>query len=165
MGKRTNRSTVVALAAFAGVGAAGAALAAWNLTGSGTAEARAGSAVGLTVTSAGLPPDGLTPGNPTAVLLTVQNPNPFPVRVTGIALENLRSTRAGCDADDNVDVVNTAPLPAEADLTVPAGSDQRPATAKVTWEGPLRMVADPANACQGAPFTFNVRLDAVSAAS
>ncbi len=165
MRKFTRRSTAVAVSAVVAVGAAGAAWAAWTLTGSGNAEARAGSVVALKVTSAGLPPGGLTPGNPTAVMLTVENRNKFPVRITSIELSELKSQKPGCVAGDNVDVVNSAPLPSAEAATVPAGSDQAPATAKITWSGPLRMKADPANECQGAPFTFDVRLDAVSAAA
>lgn len=165
MRKLTKRSTAVVASTAVALGAAGAAWAAWSLTGSGNAQAQAGSVVALKVTSAGLPAGGLTPGNPTTVLLTVENRNKFPVRITRIALSDLDTEKDGCDAGDNVDVVNTAPLPAAAAVTVPAGSDAAPATLKVAWDGPLRMKADPANACQSAPFTFRVNLDAVSAAA
>jgi hypothetical protein len=166
MRKLGRRSTAVVATTLVGICAAGAAWAAWSLTGSGDAQAKAGSVVELKVTSAGLPATGLTPGNPTSVLLTVQNKNRFPVRVTAIRLSNLKSTTSGCDADANVDIVNSAPLPADpADVTVPAGTEDKPVTAKITWDGPLRMKADPADACQGAPFMFDVHLDAVSAAS
>jgi hypothetical protein len=166
MRKLGKRSTAVVATTLVGLCAAGAAWAAWTLTGSGDAQAKAGQVVELKVTGAGLPPTGLTPGNPTAVYLTVQNRNRFPVRITRIQLSDLKSTKSGCDADTNVDIVNSAPLPADATgLTVPAGTEDRPVTAKVAWDGPLKMVADPADACQGAPFTFDVHLDAVSAAS
>ena len=165
MRKLTKRSTAIAATTVVALGAAGAAWAAWSLTGSGNAQAKAGSVVALKVTSAGLPAGGLTPGNPTTVLLTVENKNRFPVRITRIELSDLDTGRPGCDAGDNVDVVNGAPLPAAAAVTVPAGTEEKPATLKVAWDGPLRMKADPANECQGAPFTFDVRLDAVSAAA
>ena len=165
MRKLTKRSTAIAASTVVALGAAGAAWAAWSLTGSGSAEAQAGSVVALKVTSAGLPAGGLTPGNSTTVLLTVENRNKFPVRITSIALSDLDSTAKGCDAGANVDVVNSAPLPGGAAVTVPAGSEEKPASLKVAWDGPLRMRTDPANACQGAPFSFTVRLDAVSAAA
>ncbi|MCA2214100.1 hypothetical protein [Jidongwangia harbinensis] len=165
MRRVTRRSTAIVASSAVAVGAAGIAWAAWTLTGSGNAEARAGSVVALKVTSAGLPPGGLTPGNPTAVRLTVENRNRFPVRITRIELSRLSSPKPGCVAGDNVDVVNTAPLPPAAAATVPAGSEDAPAIATITWAGPLQMKADPANECQGAPFTFDVRLDAVSAAA
>ena len=165
MRKLTRRSTAIAASTVVALGAAGAAWAAWTLTGSGDAQAKAGSVVALKVTSAGLPAGGLTPGNPTTVLLTVENRNKFPVRITGIELDDLDTDQDGCDAGDNVDVVNSAPLPGAAAVTVPAGSEEKPASLKVAWEGPLRMKADPANACQNAPFTFTVSLDAVSAAA
>ncbi|UQU65769.1 hypothetical protein COUCH_05470 [Couchioplanes caeruleus] len=162
MRKLSRRTTAVVVASVVAVGAAGAAYAAWTLTGTGTAEAKAGSVVTLKVTSAGLA-GGLTPGNATTVLLTVENQNAFPVRITDIDLTRLDSPQEGCAATENVEVVNDAPLPEAA--TVPAGSKDKPATARIAWAGPLRMVADPADACQGAPFTFNVHLDAVSAAA
>ncbi|BCJ54186.1 hypothetical protein Asp14428_56610 [Actinoplanes sp. NBRC 14428] len=162
MRKLSRRSTTVAVTSIVAVGAAGAAWAAWSLSGSGTAEAKAGSVVNLKVTHAGLA-GGLTPGNATTVLLTVENRNAFPVRITDIDLTGLDSPQEGCDAAANVEVVNDAALPERA--TVPAGSEKAPATAEIAWSGPLRMNDDPADACQGAPFTFNVRLDAQSAAS
>lgn len=162
MRKLSRRSATVAVTSIVSVGAAGAAWAAWSLTGSGTAEAKAGSVVNLKVTSAGLA-GGLTPGNATTVLLTVENRNAFPVQITNIDLTRLDSPQAGCDAAANVEIVDDAALPAKA--TVPAGSEDKPATAQIAWSGPLRMIADPADACQGAPFTFNVHLDAQSAAS
>jgi hypothetical protein len=165
MRKLTKRSTAIVTSSVVALGAAGAAWAAWSLTGSGNAEAKAGSVVALKVTSAGLAAGGLTPGNPTTVLLIVENKNKFPVRITRIELSELNTEQQGCDAGDNVDVVNSAPLPPAAAVTVPAGSEEAPATLKVAWSGPLRMKADPADACQGAPFTFDVRLDAISAAA
>jgi hypothetical protein len=165
MRKVTKRSTAVVLAGVAVLGIAGAAWAAWTLTGSGSAQARAGSVVGLRVTSAGLPAGGLTPGNATTVLLTVENRNQFPVRITAIELSDVKSGKRGCVAGENVDVVNGTPLPPPAEVTVPAGSDADPAASVIRWNGPLRMHADPADACQGAPFSFTVPLDAVSAAS
>jgi len=166
MRKLSKRFTTIAVTTLVVVGAAGVAWAAWTLSGDGDAQAKAGSVIALKVTSAGLAPGGLSPGNTTAVLLTIQNKNPFPVRVTTIRLSKLASVVSGCGADANVDIVNTAPLPADpAKVTIPAGTEDTPASAQVTWDGPLRMKADAADACQGAPFTFNVSLDAISAAS
>ena len=160
----TKRSTALAATGLAVASVAGTAWAAWTLNGSGDAQARAGSATALSVTSAGLADGGLTPGNATTVLLTVRNDNPFPVRIDRIELDDLRSGKAGCDAQDNIDVVDTAPLPNEPERTLPAGAVGKPATAVIEWAGPLRMKANPADACQDAPFTFTVRLDAASAA-
>jgi hypothetical protein len=162
----SKRSAAVGVTGLVVLGAGGAAWAAWHLTGSGNAAAKAGTGVMLTITEAGLSGGGLTPGNASTVLLTVENSNAFPVRVTDIELTGLDSPARGCDAAANVEVLNEAPLPADGDaVTVPAGSAERPASARIAWDGPLRMVADPADACQGAAFTFSVHLDAVSAAS
>jgi hypothetical protein len=161
----TKRSTAAALSGVVVLGIAGAAWAAWTLTGSGSAKARAGSVIGLTVTKAGLPAGGLTPGNATPILLSVENKNRFPVRITAIELSDVKSGKRSCTAGENVDVVNSAPLPPVDEVTVPAGTEADPAASVIRWDGPLRMKADPADACQGAPFSFTVHLDAVSAAS
>jgi hypothetical protein len=165
MRKLTRRSAAIALTALVGLSAAGAAWAAWNLTGSGTAQAQAGSVVNLVVTSAGLADGALSPGNTTAVKLNIKNENKFPVKVTKILLTNLVSTVDGCDAELNVDIVDSAALPSVEAVTVPAATEGAPATKSIVWNGALKMKTDPANACQGAGFRFNVHLDAVSAAS
>jgi hypothetical protein len=163
--KLSMRSTAIVVTTVADLAIAGSAWAAWNLTGSGSARAKAGQVENLTVTDAAIPAGGLAPGHAATVLLTVENRNTFPVRIVAVQLTRLRSSQSGCDATANVHVVNTAPLPADAvAVTVPAGSAGSPASATITWDGPLKMKADPADACQGAPFTFNVHLDAVSAA-
>lgn len=165
MPRLTSRSTGIGLTVLVGIGAAGAAWAAWSLTGLGTAQAQAGEVVALEVTSAGLA-DGaaLTPGNPTPVKLSVRNKNRFPVRITNIDLANLTSSVDGCVGTKNVNVNNDAALPAD-DVLVPAATDRAIAVRDIVWSGALRMVDDPADACQGAGFSFNVHLDAVSAAS
>src|SRR5689334_5811802 len=104
MRKLSKRFTAITVTTLVVIGAAGVAWAAWSLTGAGDAQAKAGSVIPLKVTSAGLPAGGLSPGNATAVLLTVQNKNPFPVRVTAIRLSQLSSSAGGCDADANVDI-------------------------------------------------------------
>lgn len=166
MRKLTRRTTGIALTVLVGLSAAGAAWAAWSLTGSGTAEATAGSSVNLEVTSAGLA-DGaaLTPGNPTSVKLNVTNKNKFPVRITNIDLKNLTSSVDGCVGVENVLILNNAPLPSEAAVTVPAATDSGAANKVIVWSGPLRMVDDPVDVCQKASFDFSVHLDAISAAS
>jgi hypothetical protein len=167
MRKLTRRSAAVALTAVVGLSAAGAAWAAWNLTGSGTAEAKAGSVVNLEVTSAGLA-DGaaLTPGNLTSVKLNVKNENKFPVKITNIDLTAFKSDLGGCVGDKNVTILNDADLPSDADVTVPAApANGGASTREIVWTGPLRMNNDAADACQKAGFSFNVHLDAISAAS
>ena len=166
MRRLTRRSTGIGLTVLVGLSAAGAAWAAWNLTGSGTAQAQAGEVVALEVTTAGLA-DGaaLTPGNPTSVKLKVRNQNRFPVRITNIDLTNLTSSEDGCVGTRNVNVLTDAALPGDDDVLVPAATEKSAAVKEIVWPGPLRMVDDPVDACQGAGFNFNVHLDAVSAAS
>jgi hypothetical protein len=163
MRKLTRRSAAIALTAVVGLSAAGAAWAAWNLTGSGTAQAKAGSVVNLDVTSAGLADGALSPGNATAVKMNVLNKNKFPVRITNIDLTNFESDKQACVGTENVTILNEATLPVDA--VVPAATTDAGVTKEIVWTGPLKMISDPVNACQTAAFTFNVHLDAVSAAS
>jgi hypothetical protein len=163
MRKLTRRSAAIALTAIVGLSAAGAAWAAWNLTGSGTAQAKAGSVVNLEVTSAGLADGSLSPGNPTAIRMNVKNKNKFPVKITNIDLTNFASDVGACVGTANVDVLNDAALP--ADVLVPAATTDAGVTKEIVWPGPLKMKTDPDNSCQGAGFSFNVHLDAASAAS
>ncbi len=162
MRKITRRTWAITATTAVGLAAAGAAWAAWNLTGSGTASAKAGSVVNLEVTSAGLADGALSPGNATAVRMNIRNENKFPVRITNIDLTNLKSSIATCVGTENVDVVNDAALP--TDVVVPAATTAA-AVKEIVWSGPLRMKADPVDSCQSAAFSFNVHLDAVSAAS
>ncbi|GIF24570.1 hypothetical protein BJ973_008049 [Actinoplanes tereljensis] len=83
MGKNTKRSAVVAgvAAVLIGGGAAAWAFTGWNVDGSGTAEADAAQIKPLTATaSLGA---NLYPGRKTKITLKVDNPNEFPVTLTG----------------------------------------------------------------------------------
>jgi hypothetical protein len=162
MRKLTRRTWVIVATTVVGLTAAGAAWAAWNLTGSGTASAKAGSVVNLSVESAGLADGALSPGNPTAVRMNVKNENKFPVKITNIDLTNLQSTVGTCVGTENVDVLNDVALP--ADVIVPAAVNGA-VVKEIVWSGPLKMKNDPVDSCQNAGFSFNVHLDAVSAAS
>lgn len=127
--------------------AAGGAWATWSM-------APAGAVRPLTVVRAGLQAGGLTPGVPATVLVTVANLNDFPVRVKALTLTGLATTRAGCSPGSDLLIRNDAPLPA---LVVPGRAE-----AELAWAGVLVLRSDAANACQDAPFTFRVAMDAVS---
>ncbi len=75
----------------------GLAFAAWLATGNGLGGAKAGVAQPMTAT-AGTPTSLLYPGGVADVALSIANPNPYPVRVTGISgVGPITSDKDGCE--------------------------------------------------------------------
>ncbi|MEU4164275.1 hypothetical protein [Actinoplanes sp. NPDC026670] len=170
MRKFTKRSAAIATAAVVAVGGAGAAYAAWLLSGGGSGAATAGSAQGLILTdinTAG-PGDDVTvtpaffPGSTNDVAFTVENPNPFPVRITGIVLTVGNSTNEANCLAANVTVNSQAQLPAAATLVVPAKVGANNGTSAINYTGALRMIENAHDDCQGASFPITVALSANS---
>ncbi|MEU4618915.1 hypothetical protein AB0G04_02890 [Actinoplanes sp. NPDC023801] len=174
MRKFTKRSAAIATAAVVAVGGAGAAYAAWLLSGSGAGAATASTAQGLTIKD--LDGDGVAndvavspaffPGSTNDVAFTVENPNPFPVRITGINLTvnngALAAGVTGTCTGSNVAVNSAAALPTGAALVVPPKSGGNNGTKAITYTGALSMIEDAADACQGATFPITVALAAQS---
>jgi hypothetical protein len=135
---------------------AGIAVAAWNVTGSGTGYAKAGSASALTLgdASASTTAD-LFPGASGAVKVKVTNPNSFPVRITAVSGNGTITSDKGaaCDASTGVTFANQSGLAVD----VAAG-----ATSTFTLAGAVSMSNASDNACQGAVFSVPVSVTAVS---
>jgi hypothetical protein len=163
MGKMTKRSAIVASAVAVAVVGAGAAWAAWNLSGTGSANATAGSAEPLTVSN--ITVTSLTPGVTGNVTLTVSNPNPFPVKVTGFTFTDpTKPASEDCKVASNIDFpAGTLPT-TPADLLVPAKAATN-GTKVITYTGSIHMKADADDNCQGAVFGFTTAVAATSAAS
>jgi hypothetical protein len=172
MRKFTKRSAAIATAAVVAVGGAGAAYAAWLLNGGGTGAAAAGNAQGLILRDINNPGPGddvtvspaFFPGSTNNVAFTVENPNPFPVRITSIVLTVGDSNKRTCPTG-NVAVNSGAPLPAGPDLLIPAKSGNVNGAAAINYVGALSMSEDAADGCQGASFPITVALSANSAAT
>lgn len=134
----------------------GIALAAWNVTGSGAGNAKAGSSLALTTTVAA-PAADLYPGASNQPLyLVVHNPNPFPVTVTNVNPNGtVTSDSPACDTGGN-----GVSFAAQSGLTqaIAAGGSATFQTA-----GGVSMASSSDNACQGATFSVPVTLTAVSA--
>ncbi|WP_436526533.1 hypothetical protein [Actinoplanes sp. HUAS TT8] len=151
----TKRSAVVASAVAVAVVGAGAAWAAWSLSGDTQVTAAAGTAVQLTVT--GTNATALVPGSKSDVTVNVVNSNKFPVLIKSINFSDFASNKTGCDGS-NIQQVTT--------VTVPAGTTVAAENSKsVVLAQSLKMIADPADECQGASFTFKATVGAESAAS
>lgn len=171
MRKYTKRSVALVTAGVVAVGGAGAAYAAWLLGGGGSASATASTSQGLTladINETGNATDNVTvspaffPGSTNDVAFTVENPNPFPVRITGINLTVGTSTNEPTCLAGNVTVNSAAPLPAAATLVVPAKSGNTNGSAPITYVGALSMIENAHDDCQGAAFPITVALAANS---
>lgn len=158
---------VSAIALFLAVAlAGGVAAAAWLVTGTGAASSQAASAVSLTVT-AGSPTASLYPkpaagyASPSvgAVVALVDNPNPFPVRLTNVTFGAVSATPLPGRVCAASNVVAPAPVTLATPVTLPANST----ATTVTVPGALEMIANADNGCQGASFSVQVTLSGASA--
>jgi hypothetical protein len=162
LGKRTS---VIALF-LAVIVAGGVAAAAWLVTGTGSATSQAASAVSLTVT-AGSPTASLYPKPATgysspsvgAVVALVDNPNPFPVKLTNVTFGAVTSTPLAGRVCAATNVVAPAPVTLATPITLPANS----VDTAVTVPGALEMISTADNGCQGASFGVQVTLTGASA--
>ncbi|WP_336922463.1 hypothetical protein [Aquipuribacter sp. SD81] len=132
---RRRASLVAWVVALALPAAAAAAL--WTVGGAGVGGGRATTAQDLVVTP-GTAGAQLFPGGSGDVVFAVSNPNPFPVRVTGVTLGAVTGQGA-CGASNFTTSAGTV-----APVTLAAG-----ASGDVTVVGGLTMVAAAGDACQG----------------
>ena len=146
------------LAAVAALAVTGVLLAAWSTSGSGNGYAKAASASALTIGDASASTSAdLYPGATSAVLLKVTNPNPFPVRITGVAKQTAGTITsdkgAACNAATGVTFTNQSGLT----LDLAAG-----ATSTFSLSGSVAMSNASDTTCQGAIFTIPVDVTAIS---
>jgi hypothetical protein len=142
--------------------AAGVAVAQWLVTGSGSGFAQAGTAgdigtLELPATDGFTGDDLLVPGASGDFVITINNPNSFPVNVTDITGSGAVTSDKGaaCDASTGVTFTDQTGL----SLLVPAGDSET-----FILEDAVQMDNTSANECQGARFTIPVTLAGVSAA-
>ena len=132
------------------------AVAAWLSGGTGSGFAKATTAQALaTVDVSATTPATLYPGATGDVSLDIDNPNPYPVRVTTVSGNGTITSDAGgaCDASTGVVFTDQTGLT----LDVPANSD-----VSFTLTGAVSMTNASHNSCQGAVFTIPVSLSGQS---
>ena len=132
------------------------AYAAWTASGSGQGYAKAGTAQGLTTVDVSASTAAtLYPGGTGNVLLRINNPNPYPVRVTSVSGNGTVTSDKGaaCDTSTGVTFTNQTGLT----LDIPATS-----AATFTLTGAVAMSNSSDNTCQGAVFTIPVSLSGAS---
>lgn len=136
----------------------GTAVAYWAAAGSGTGTAAAGTAQPLsTVATSASTTSLLYPGGPAAdVALVVQNPNPYPVTITGVSADGPVTASGGIGTCTTHGVTFGTPTSGLPFTVSPSAS------ATVTLGGAAQMSATAENGCQGATFTLPVALTGAS---
>lgn len=137
----------------------GIAYANWSANGSGTAAAKAGTALGVTapaLTVSTVTSGLLVPSGSTALVVSVTNPNSFQVVVSAISVPAATTPTtvigAGCTtANAKVSIPSTV-----SSFTLGTGAIAAGATATFTSTAStvISMAIDSDNACQGASFSF-----------
>jgi hypothetical protein len=151
------RVAALALLVLVGVGTTGGtAYAFWFASGSGAGSAAATVAKPLTTSAVAVSSGLLYPGATGDVRITINNPNPFPVTVTGVTGTGpITSDKGGaCDAATGVTFADVT----GASLAVPASG-----SASFTLAGAVAMDNSSDDTCQGATFTIPVALAGASA--
>lgn len=156
--RRGRRRTVLLLVLPFLLLSTGTAVAYWAAAGSGTGTAAAGTAQPLTTGTASASTSSLLyPGGPAAdVTLVVQNPNPYPVTVTGVAADGPVTATGGIGTCATHGVTFVAPTGGLPFTVSPSAS------ATVTLAGAAQMSTAAENGCQGAAFTLPVSLTGAS---
>lgn len=132
------------------------AYAAWTASGTGSGYAKATTAQALTTVDVSASTTAqLYPGGTGDVTLRIDNPNPYPVRVTSVSGTGAITSDKGaaCDASTGVTFADQT----GQSLDVPAGS-----AVTFTLSGAVTMSNASDNSCQGAIFTIPVALSGAS---
>jgi hypothetical protein len=155
--KNLRRRAAAVVALMLVVFGASVAVAAWTQTGTGSGSAKAVTAVSSTIATSAATAD-LYPGKSGgSVYFTVDNPNPYPVNYTSLAVGTVTSSDpTNCPATSTNITVTT---PVTVSIAVPASAS---ATAK-TVAGVTNMPSTAVNGCQGVTFTVALTLTGTSA--
>lgn len=147
----------VTIAATGVLLAASVAFAAWTASGTGTGTAKAITAQALnTIDASGTTTAQLYPGATGDLRLTINNPNPYPVKVTSVGAGSGSITSdkgTACDASTGVTFSPQSGLA----LNVPASSQ-----ASFTLTGAVAMSNASDDTCQGALFTIPITITGAS---
>jgi hypothetical protein len=150
----------VGFVAVLALGAVGLVYAAWTTNGSGSGYAKAGSSQALTTVDVSASTTAtLYPGATGDVVLKINNPNSYPVRVTDVtgngAITVDSGHAAGC-------VTTGVTFTNQTGKTIDIAANSQ---TQVTLTGAAKMSNASDNGCQGATFTIPVTLTGASNAS
>jgi hypothetical protein len=150
------RQLITGLLTLLVLGAVGLAYAAWTTSGSGSGYAKAGSAQALTTIDVSASTAAtLYPGANGDVLLKINNPNPYPVRVTDVTGNGTITADSGHATCVTTGVTFTDQHSQTIDI---AASSQT----QTSLTGAAHMSNASDNGCQGATFTIPVNLTGTS---
>jgi hypothetical protein len=150
MRKITKRAGVIIGVAALGI-TGGVAWAVWAITGTATATATATDAKPIAITAEAY---NLYPGGKVDVKVKSNNPNPFPVKITGFGAPTITSTNSACGAA-NLEILQSPSLP------IPVA----PGYSEVNLDDALKMIPNAAEACKNNVFTIVSSITGESAAS
>ena len=149
------------LAGILGLSGIGVAYAYFGSQGAGTGTAVAWSTSSVSLAPAAVAP-GLYPGGSATVAVTVTNPDPAVVRISGLALDTSQGT-SGFTVDSNhngcgLDAFTfSTQSNGGAGWDVPAASAKYPGTLDITLPSSVTASTSTVNACQGAALTVYLR--------
>jgi len=131
----------------------GVAVALWTVSGSGSGAGAATEVNGLVVTP--VTPSGpgasLYPGGPAGpVFVTIQNTNPFPVKVTGLTWGTPTSTNASACASLNISLASGAPT--TASIAISANST----SSTIEFPAVLKLAETAPSGCQAVAFDIGL---------
>jgi hypothetical protein len=152
---KKRRIAAVAVSTIALLGAGGVAVAAWQSTGSGSAAVQAATAHPSTITAVSAV--ALYPGASKTALVSVNNPNPYPVVVTSLSAGTsaVQVGPLGSCSADSVTSDALAPATGTAGVLQSDGTTMTIAPSVAgTFQLTTHMVANADNACQGQTFTL-----------
>jgi hypothetical protein len=157
MGLLRRRSLRLLVAVIASLAITAVAFAAWTASGTGSSTAKATSAVALTTSDASASTTAtLYPGATGSLRITINNPNPYPVRITTIAAGSGSVSATGGIGTCSTTGVSLVPQSGLA-LDVAANG-----SSTFTVSGAVTMDNTSDNGCQGATFTVPVSLSGAS---
>jgi hypothetical protein len=150
------RNIVGGSVAVLALGLAGLVYAAWTTSGTGSGYAKAGSAQVLTTVDVSASTTAtLYPGATGDVLLKINNPNSYPVRVTDVTGNGAITADSGHTGCVATGVTFTNQTAKTIDIAANAQT-------QVTLTGAAKMTNASDNGCQGATFTIPVTLTGAS---
>ncbi|MFD9704153.1 hypothetical protein [Lentzea sp. NPDC059081] len=145
------RGVVIFAVATAALGS-GVAYAAWTSSGTGNATATAATAAAPVVTGGAVITGFLYPGATGTAVVTVKNPNPYPVVVSTVAPNGAVPASGSCPASTVSFATQNPGTPIAAGATV-----------AITMAGSVSMISGAVNACQGVDFSIPVTVTIASA--
>ena len=150
------RNLIVGAVALMGMLIVGFVYAAWTTNGSGSGYAKAGSAQALDTVDVSASTSGsLYPGTSGNVTIRINNPNPFPVRVTAVTGNGPITPDSGHAGCTSTGVSFTD----QTGLTIDVAANSATTS---TLSGAASMSNAFEDACQGATFTIPVSLTGAS---